>query len=73
MVPHRLILLTMLVAGLLAALSVSAPWLTLTIILCLYIASLPFAPRSFKKLEKEAADLSPTDGDNAALLHEDEE
>jgi len=73
MVPHRLILLTMLVVGLLAALSVSAPWLTLTIILCLYIASLPFAPRSFKKLEKEAAELSPTDGDNAALLHEDEE
>ncbi len=73
MVPHRLILLTMLVVGLLAALSVSAPWLTLTIILCLYIASLPFAPRSFKKLEKEAAELSPTDGDNAALLNEDEE
>ncbi|MDG2034638.1 MAG: phosphatidylcholine/phosphatidylserine synthase [Rhodospirillales bacterium] len=58
-VSQRFVLPTMLLVGLVAAFSVSAPWLTLTIILCLYIASLPFAPRTFKKLEKEAAKLSP--------------
>ena len=36
-IQHRFILLTMLVVGLVAALAVSAPWLTLTIILSLYV------------------------------------
>ncbi len=58
-VSQRFVLPTMLLVGLVAAFSVSAPWLTLTIILCLYIGALPFAPRTFKKLKKEAAKLSP--------------
>ena len=62
-VPHRFVLLTMLSVGLLAAFSVSAPWLTLTIVLCSYIVSLPFSPRSFRKLKNEAAELAPPDGD----------
>lgn len=60
-VSQKFVLPTMLLVGLVAALSVSTPWLTLTTILCLYIASLPFAPRSFKKLEQEALELSLDD------------
>ena len=60
-VSQRFVLPTMLLVGLVAAFSVSAPWLTLTIILGLYIMSLPFAPRAFRKLEREAAKLAPAD------------
>ena len=60
-VSQGFVLPTMLLVGLVAAFSVSAPWLTLTIILCLYIASLPFAPRAFNKLEREAAKLAPSE------------
>ena len=62
-IPHRFVLLTMLSVGLLAALSVSAPWFTLTILIFLYILSLPFSPRSFKKLENKAAKLKSSGGD----------
>ena len=51
----------MLLVGLLAAFSVSAPWLTLTIILGLYIASLPFCATGLQKVGGEAAKLSPVD------------
>ena len=53
-VQHRMVLFTMLGVGILAALSVTAPWLTLTIILAAYILSFPAAIRSFKRLEIEA-------------------
>ena len=48
-IQHRFILLTMLAVGLVAALAVSAPWLTLTIILIFYIISFPFGLQSYKK------------------------
>lgn len=53
-VQHRMVLFTMLGVGILAALSVSAPWLTLSIILAAYLISFPFAIRSFRRLETEA-------------------
>jgi CDP-diacylglycerol---serine O-phosphatidyltransferase len=53
-IQHRFILLTMLVVGLIAALAVSAPWLTLTIILILYIISFPFGLKSYKKQAAKA-------------------
>jgi hypothetical protein len=40
----------MLIVGLAAALVVSAPWLTLTIMLFAYIASFPHGAQSYKKL-----------------------
>ena len=49
-IQHRFVLLTMLIVGLAAALVVSAPWLTLTIILFAYIASFPHGAQSYKKL-----------------------
>ena len=48
-IQHRFILLTMLIVGLVAALAVSAPWLTLTIVLIAYIISFPFGLQSFRK------------------------
>jgi CDP-diacylglycerol--serine O-phosphatidyltransferase len=54
-IQHRFILLTMLVVGLVAALAVSAPWLTLTIILICYIISFPFGLKSYKKQEARAS------------------
>jgi len=42
----------MLSVGIIAALAVSTPWLTLTILLTLYIISLLISPRSFRKLEQ---------------------
>ena len=56
-IQHRFILLTMLVAGLVAALAVSAPWLTMTIVLISYIISFPFGLQSFKKQEAKASKL----------------
>jgi len=53
-IQHRFILLTMLVVGLVAALAVSAPWLTLTIALSTYIVSFPFGFKSYKKQEARA-------------------
>ena len=53
-IQHRFILLTMLVVGLVAALAVSAPWLTLTIILSLYVISFPFGFKSYKKQKIKA-------------------
>jgi len=53
-IQHRFILLTMLVVGLVAALAVSAPWLTLTIVLSTYIVSFPFGFKSYKKQEARA-------------------
>ena len=57
-IQHRFILLTMLVVGLIAALAVSAPWLTLTIILILYITSFPFGLQSYRKQEAKASQTS---------------
>ena len=62
-IQHRFILLTMLVVGLVAALAVSAPWLTLTIILIFYIFSFPFGLKSYNKQRAKApkteVNLSP--------------
>ena len=63
-VQHRFVLLTMLTVGLIAALSVSAPWLTLTVILVAYIVSFPFGWRTYKRLEREAEGFHPGDDDD---------
>ena len=48
-IQHRFILPTMLLVGLVAALTVTAPWLTLTIIIIIYIVSFPFSWRSYRE------------------------
>jgi CDP-diacylglycerol---serine O-phosphatidyltransferase len=55
-VAPRWILPTMLLVGLFAALLVSAPWLTMSATLILYMTSIPFSLRSYRKLEQADAD-----------------
>jgi CDP-diacylglycerol--serine O-phosphatidyltransferase len=48
-VPHKLVLPTMLVVGLLTAALISAPWITLAAILFCYIATIPLSIRKYRK------------------------
>lgn len=56
-VPQKFVLPTLLVVGLTAAFLVSAPWATCIAILLAYIASIPFAMHSFRRLQKAAAEI----------------
>ena len=51
---HRFVMLTMLIVGLVAAMVVSAPWLTLTIVLIAYIATFPFGAKSYHLQQAKA-------------------
>lgn len=53
-VPHRFALFLMLIVAVIAAMAIVAPWLTLTLLLALYIVLLPFGWRSFRRLKREA-------------------
>ncbi len=66
-VPHPWVLPTMLFVGLLAASIVSAPWLTLSIVVIAYVVSIPFSVRAFRALKRQAEELhgatgAPADG-----------
>ena len=54
-VAHRWVLPTMLLVGLFAASLVSAPWLTMSTTMVIYLASIPFSMRSYRKLERAGA------------------
>jgi CDP-diacylglycerol---serine O-phosphatidyltransferase len=53
-IQHRYALVMMLIVALIAAFLVIAPWTLLTAILAAYIATMPFALRSFRRLQREA-------------------
>ncbi|MDP7650488.1 MAG: CDP-diacylglycerol--serine O-phosphatidyltransferase [Rhodospirillales bacterium] len=68
-VAPRWILPTMLLVGLFAALLVSAPWLTMATTLILYLASIPFSLRSYRKFEQadtDGPDTTPPDATEEA-------
>jgi CDP-diacylglycerol--serine O-phosphatidyltransferase len=56
-ISQRWILPTMLIALLFFAASVSAPWETLSMVLFLYIGTIPFSMRAFRNLKKQANDI----------------
>ena len=56
-VPHKFVLPTLILVGLLAASLASAPWATCIAVLSAYLISIPFAVRSFHKLKKAAAEI----------------
>ena len=56
-VPPRWVLPMFLIVGLLAAMLVSAPWTTLSVLGVLYMAGIPFAVRSYRKLAARAEEL----------------
>ncbi|MDP6786260.1 MAG: CDP-diacylglycerol--serine O-phosphatidyltransferase [Rhodospirillales bacterium] len=68
-VAPRWILPTMLLVGLFAASLVSAPWLTMAATLIVYMASIPFSLRSYRKLEQaqgDTPDATPLDAAGGA-------
>lgn len=56
-VQHRFVLATMLLVGFMAAMIVSAPWQTLTAMLFVYIATIPFSMRTFHSQSRKATQL----------------
>jgi len=56
-VPHSYVLPTMLGVGLFVALSVTQPWITLSVVLSAYLLSIPFAIRSYAKLKRKTAEI----------------
>lgn len=57
-VPNPWILPSMLFVGLFAATLVSAPWTTLSVVLVIYLASIPFSVRAYRSLKKKALALT---------------
>ncbi|TAN70273.1 MAG: CDP-diacylglycerol--serine O-phosphatidyltransferase [Magnetospirillum sp.] len=53
-IPHKWVLPILLVVGLVAAFLVTEPWLTLSLLGGAYMASIPFALRSFRRLKRQA-------------------
>ena len=53
-VPHRFVLIIMLIVALIAAFIVIAPWLLMTVLIGFYMLTLPFGWRSFRRLQREA-------------------
>ncbi len=64
-IPHPWVLPILLVVGVVAAFMVTEPWLTLSAVGCAYIASIPAAARSFRRL-KAQAEQTVAIGDTAA-------
>ena len=56
-VPHKFVLPSLVLVGLLAASLASAPWSTCIAVMTAYLISIPLAIRSFHKLKKAAAEI----------------
>ncbi len=72
-VPHRLVVPLLLLVGLIAAMLATATWLTVSGVLMLYLCSLPFSVRAYRRLasaDESAADSlgvidsAPVEGDD---------
>jgi CDP-diacylglycerol---serine O-phosphatidyltransferase len=53
-IPHRWVLPILLLVGLITAFLVSEPWLTLAILICLYLGLIPVSVRAFRRLKAQA-------------------
>ena len=58
-VPANWVLPTMLIAGMLAALLVTETWLTMAVVTVMYLCSIPFSVRSYRKLARRLAETHP--------------
>jgi CDP-diacylglycerol--serine O-phosphatidyltransferase len=72
---QRWVLPTMLIVLLLFAASVSAPWTTLSVVLFVYISTIPFSIRAYRNLKKQAAEIqgAPTASDEESGTEEIED
>lgn len=55
-VPHRMVMPFLLFVGLTAALLAMATWLTISVFLFVYLLSIPFSMRAYRRLQRDAAD-----------------
>lgn len=70
-VPHKMVLPMLLAVVMLAFFVVTRPWITLSAIVLAYIASLPFAYRRYRALQRQPADAAPPeDPDDEAGMEE---
>ncbi len=72
-VSARWVLPTMLIVLLFFAASVSAPWETLSMVLFLYIGTIPFSVRAFSNLKKQAHDIQGTNEAEGTTVPPDKE
>ena len=71
-VPPKLVIPLLAGVGLIAAMLVSTPWLTLSLIGIAYLISLPFSYRQYRRLRREAEKLHASMPAAAAPTEEDE-
>lgn len=70
-IPAPWVLPLMIVVGLFAAFLVTEPWATLGVIGLIYLGSIPFAVRSFRRLQRRAAELGGPPPEAAEDLEEE--
>jgi len=62
-VPHRMVSVAMAGIAALAAAMITEPWVTLAGIVIVYAGTIPFAARSFERMERAGPPVQPGDGD----------
>jgi len=55
-VPHRMVMPFLLFVGLTAALLAMATWLTISVFLFVYLLSIPFSMKAYRRLQRETED-----------------
>jgi CDP-diacylglycerol--serine O-phosphatidyltransferase len=56
-VPHEWVLPTLLVVGALAAFLTTEPWATMLVVGAVYLGSIPFSIRSYRRLRRAAEEI----------------
>jgi CDP-diacylglycerol--serine O-phosphatidyltransferase len=69
-VPHRWVIPSLMVVGLLAALIATSPWATLTGLIVVYLVTIPFAVLKYRRLQAGSMDVSAADADYAEEAEE---
>ena len=67
-VPHRLVMPFLLSVGLIAALLAMATWVTMSVFLFLYLVSIPFSVRSYRRLATTAAQSGAHGAESKAIV-----
>ena len=71
-VPHKFVVPLLLLFVLLAGFAVDSPWATLTVVLLLYVCSLPLSLITFRRLQRRTpadAETPPAGAEAAGIVH----
>ena len=72
-VPQRWVLPTLIVAGLVIAAVISAPWFSLGIVLIVYLATIPLSVRTYRRLLRAAEEMAEPPHHDAGMPAEPEQ